>query len=130
MRPVFFPTERFLRHRAIQTKTLPVDAIQFIELLDTCIPEFLKHASLDPLLKAVVSRGFGTQVGVVEGFPLAASAKNVENGIGAAAVGDAWASSAEAVGVDTNGNERLKDGPQSIRDAEGGGGWIVARALA
>ena len=86
-------------------------------------------ASLDPLLKAGVSGGFGAQVGMLQGFPLAASAQDVEDGVSAAAVGNAGASSAEAVGVEAHRDEWLQDGPQGIRDAETGGGWIVARAL-
>ena len=128
-RPVFFPPERCLRHRSIHAQPIPVDPFQFIKLFNAGVPEFLKDASLNPFLKSVMSSGFGTQVGVLEGFPLAAGAKNVENGIGAASVRDAGSASAEAMGVEADRDERLKDGPQSIGDAEGGGGWIVARAL-
>jgi hypothetical protein len=104
--------------------------LQFIELLDSGIPEFQEDASLNPFLEAVMSRRFGTQVSVLEGVPLAASAQNVENGSGAAAIGDARSSSAEAVSVEAHGNERLKNSPEGVRDAEGGGGWIIASALA
>ena len=75
-------------------------------------------------------RGFGTQVGVREGVPLAASAQDIEDGVGAAAVGDTGASSAEAVGVEAHRDERLEDGPEGVGDAEAGGGWIIVRALA
>jgi hypothetical protein len=104
--------------------------VQFIELLHPGIPQFLKDAGRDPLLKAVVGRGFGTQVGLVQGLPLAAGAEDVENGVSAAAVGNARSPTAEAVRVEANGNKRLKDGPEGIRDAEAAGGWIIARALA
>src|SRR5688500_2920293 len=65
-RPVFFPPERCLRHRSIHAQPVPVDTFQFIKLLDPRVPEFLKHASLNPLLEAVVSSGLGTQVGVLQ----------------------------------------------------------------
>ncbi len=76
-----------------------------------------------------MSSRFGAQVGVLQGFPLTASAQDVEDSVGAASVGDAGPASTKAMGVEANGNERLKDGPQRIRDAEAGGGWIIARAL-
>ncbi len=127
--PVLSPPERCLRHRSIHAQPVPVDALQFIKLLDTGVPELQEDACLDPLLEAVMSGGFGTQVGLVEGLPLAASAKNVEDGIGTASIGDTRSSSAKAVRVEAYRNERLKHGPQSIGDAEAGRRWIVASAL-
>src|SRR5687767_5263755 len=126
--PVFFSPERCLRHRSIHAQPVPVDALEFVKLLDACLPELQEDASLDPLLEAVVSSGFGTQVGLVESFPLTASAQDVEDGVGAAAVRDAGASTTEAVGVDVLREKRLKDSPEGIRDAEAGGGWIVSSA--
>ena len=103
--------------------------MQFVKLLDAGVPELQEDASLDPFLKAVVSSGFGAQVGVLQGVPLAASAKNIEDGIGAASVGDARSASAEAVRVDSDRNERLKHGPESIGDAEAGRRCIISSAL-
>src|SRR5919199_4984088 len=56
LRPVFFPPERCLRHRAIHAQPLPVDAVQLIKLLDPSKPELLKNPCRDPFLKAVVGR--------------------------------------------------------------------------
>ena len=130
LRPVFFPPERCLRHRSIHTHPAPVDAVQFVKLLDPGIPEFQEDASLNPLLKAVMRSRFGTQVGVRESFPLTAGAQNVEDGVGAPAIGDTGAAAAEAVGVEAHRDERLQDGPESVGNTEAGGGWIIARALA
>lgn len=73
--------------------------------------------------------GFGAQVSLVQRCLLAASAQDVENGIGAASVGDARSATTKAVGIDAHRDERRKESPEGIGDAEGSGGWIIARAL-
>jgi hypothetical protein len=88
--------------------------LQFIELLDAGNPECLEDTGLDPLLIAVMGGGLGAQVGLIQGFPLAAGAQDGEDGVGAAAVGGAGASAAKAMGLDVDGDERLKDSPEGI----------------
>src|SRR5919202_87513 len=107
LRPVFFPPERCLRHRSVHAQPAPVNAVQLIELLDARQPQFLENSGVDPLLKAVVRGGLGTQVGLVQGLPLAAGAQHVEDGVSAAAVGDARASTAKAMRIDPDRDERL-----------------------
>jgi hypothetical protein len=63
------------------------------------LPEFQEHLSFDPFLEAVMGGGLGAQLGLVQGFPLAAGAQDVEDGVGAAAVWHAGASSPEAVRI-------------------------------
>src|SRR6478736_5166033 len=53
-RPVFFSPERCLRHRSIHTQPSPVDALQFVKLLDAGIPQLQEDASFDPFLEAVM----------------------------------------------------------------------------
>src|SRR5919199_3959969 len=109
VRPVFFPPERCLRHRSIQTQPGPVNAVQFSKLLDPGIPEFQEDACRHPFLKAVMGGGFGTQVGLVQGLPLAPGAQDVEDGIGTAPVGDARAATTKAVRIQPNRDEGLQD---------------------
>jgi hypothetical protein len=61
-RPVFFPPSGafvIAPSILIQFQSMPC---RFVKLLDPGVPEFQEDASLDPLLKAVMSSGFGTQV--------------------------------------------------------------------
>src|SRR5919202_4220831 len=128
--PVFFPPERCLRHRSIHAQPTPVNALQFIELLDACEPELLENTGLDPRLEAVVGGGLGTQVGLIQGFPLAARAQDIEDGVSAAAVGDARTTTPKAVAIEMDGDERLKHGPEGIGDTEGGGRRVIGRTHA
>jgi hypothetical protein len=59
----------------------------------------LKDALLDPLLKAVVGSGSGTELGGVQRFPLAAGTQHEEDGFHADTVGLAGPATAEAMGV-------------------------------
>src|SRR5215210_4589595 len=127
LRPVFSPPERCLGHRSIHTQPVPVDPVQFIKLLNASVPEFLKNARLNPFLKAVMGGGFGTQVRVLEGFPLTTRAEHIENGIGAATVGDAGPTAPKAVGVEPHRDERLQHSPEGIGNAEAGGRPVVGR---
>ena len=69
-----------------------------------------------------------TQLGLVQGLPLAARAQDVEDRISTAAIGDARSSSAEAMGIDVDRQERLEHRPEGIGDAKTGGGPIIGRA--
>ena len=97
----------------------------FVELLDTGLPQLEEHASCDPLLKAVVGSGRGTHLGLAQGLPLAATAQDEENGIGALTVRDARASSAEPVGVHLLWTAWLADRPACSGEAQAGGRAVV-----
>ena len=80
---------------------------------------------MDPFLETIVGRGFGAQLRLVQGLPLATGTEDVEDGIGAAAVGNPRTSAAEAVGVEMDRDEGLQDGPEGIGHTEAGGGAVV-----
>jgi hypothetical protein len=104
--------------------------LQLVKLFHSCKPEFLEDPRLDPLLEAVVGGGLGTEVSLIERFPLAAGAQDIEDGVGAAAVGYSRAATAEAVEVQPDRDERFQHCPERIGDAEGGGGAIIRSAHA
>jgi len=56
----------------------------------------------------------GAQLGLVQRAPLAAGPQDEEDGIRTGAIRHARASSAKAVGIDMDGQQRLEDGPQLI----------------
>src|SRR5215470_5333210 len=97
--PVFFPPERRLGHRAVHAQPGPVNALQLVKLCHPSLPKFQEDLGVDPCLKAVMGRGFGTQLRLIQGLPLAARAEHIENGIGTAAIRHTWAAAAKAVGV-------------------------------
>src|SRR3712207_3859399 len=88
LRPVFFPPERCLRHRAIPTQPGPVNAVPVVKLRHPRLPELEKDAGCDPFLKAIMGGGLGTEVGQLQGVPLTASTQDVEDGVGALPVRD------------------------------------------
>jgi hypothetical protein len=61
--------------------------------------------------------GPGTELGSVQSLPLASGAENEEDGIGTDAVGGAWATAAEAVGVDMFGDADFQRVPEVVWDA-------------
>ncbi len=68
------------------------------------------------------------ELGLVQGLPLAAGAQHVEDRISTGAIGDARASSAEAMLVDMDRQEGLEHRPEGIGDAKAGGGSVIGRA--
>src|SRR5260370_40040339 len=58
------------------------------------------------------------QFGLIEGLPLASRAQDVEDGIGTVAVRHPWASSAKAMRIDMDRQQRVQHCPQLIRDAK------------
>jgi len=56
--------------------------------------------------------------GLIEGLPLASRAQDVEDGIGTVAVRHPWASSAKAMRIDMDRQQRVQHCPQLIRDAK------------
>src|SRR5690349_7504300 len=98
--PVFFPPKRRFGHRPIHTQPVPVDTLQLVEVFHAVLPQLQEDARFDPRRKAVMGGGLGTQLGLVQRRPLTAAAQHVEDGIGAATVGDTRAASAKAMAVD------------------------------
>jgi hypothetical protein len=123
--PVFFPAQRRFRQRPVHRQPIPLDPAQLIKLLDARLPQLEKHPSFHPGLKSVMCCRMGTQLGLVEGVPLAAGPQDVENRIGTGSIRHSRSSSAKAMGVDVNGQQWLKDGPQRIRNAKSGRGAVV-----
>ncbi len=115
--PVFFPAQRSFRHRSIHTQPIPIHPAHLIELLDSSEPSLEKDACFHPLLKAIVRGRMRTQVGLVEGLPLASSSQNEEDGVGTVSIWHAWPSAAKAMRIDMRWQQRLEDCPQLIGNA-------------
>lgn len=80
-------------------------------------PEILEDAGLDPFLKAVVGGGSRAELGGVQGLPLAAGTQHEEDGLHADAVGLAWPTATEAVGVFMFGQQGSDGLPKIIGDS-------------
>src|SRR5882672_11987905 len=74
--PVFFPTQRRLGHRPVQTLPLPLDALQAVVLRQCLAPQFFEHATVHPLLKVRMNRAAGAELGR-HGLPLATGPQHV-----------------------------------------------------
>jgi hypothetical protein len=126
--PGFFPPERSLGHRAVQASPGPVKTLPFVNLGHSRVPEFQEDARVDPFLKAVVGGGVGTQLGLMEGFPLAARAEHVKHGVGTAAIRHTRPAATKAVGMHPGGEQWCENGPPLIRHAESSSGAVVRGA--
>src|SRR5262245_53827567 len=58
--PVFFPSQRRLGHGTVHAQPVPVNALEFVKLFHPRLPEFQGDVRVDPHLKPVMGRGFGT----------------------------------------------------------------------
>ncbi len=116
--PVFFPAQRRFGHRPVHTQPLPVNATEFIKLLNSGLPECEEDSRLHPLLKAIMGCRVRTQLGLIQGLPLATRSQHVEDGIGTVAIRHPWASSPKAMGIHMHRQQRLQLRPQLIRDAK------------
>src|SRR5438105_12884184 len=105
--PVFSPTQWRFGHRPIHREPVPVDPADLLKLLQSCLPQLEEDSGLHPLLKAVMGRRVCTQLGLIQGLPLAPRAQHIEDGIGTLAIGHAWASSPKAIGVHMDRQQRL-----------------------
>ena len=123
--PVFFPPERRLGHRPVHAQPVPRDALQLVKLFHPRLPEFQENVRFDPCLKPIVGRGFGTQLSLLQGCPLAARAEHIENGIGTAAIWYTWTPATKAMGIYPDREQRCEDGPEHIRDTEPSGCAVV-----
>jgi hypothetical protein len=124
--PVFFPPEGCLGHAPVQAQPGPVDPFQAVVVEQAGLPQLEEDALGDPLLEAVVGGRAGAEARGVQGLPLAAGAQDVEDGVGADAVGGARPAAPEGVGVDVLGDEGLHHIPQFVGEAPvvGNGGRI------
>ncbi len=127
--PVFFPTQGRFGQRSVHGEPVPVNPAEFIKAPDSCLPALEKDPCFYPHLKPIVRRRMGTQLGLIQRLPLAASAQDVEDGVGTGAIGHARPSSTKAMGIDVDREERLKYGPEVIRDAKSSGRTVIGRAL-
>src|SRR5438874_1504286 len=105
--PVFFPAQRGFGHRPIHREPVPVDPAGLLKLLQSGLPQLEEDSGLHPLLKAIMGGGVGTQLGLIQGLPLAPRAQHVEDGIGTVAIRYTWASSPKAMGVHMHRQQRL-----------------------
>jgi len=115
--PVFFPPQGRLGHAPVHAQPLPVDALKAVVFEQPRLPERQEDAGRGPLLEAVVGCGAGAELGGVEGLPLTAGAEDEEDGIHADAIGGAWPSTAEAMGVDVGGDVHLDLSPEVVGNA-------------
>src|SRR5947209_12278889 len=127
--PFFFPAQGGFRHRPVHTQPLPVNPTEFIKLLDSGLPEGEEDAGLHPLLKAIMGRRVRTQLGLIQGLPLASRAQHVEDGIGTVAIRHPWASSSKAMRIHMHRQQRVQLRPQLIRNAKARGRAIIRRPL-
>jgi hypothetical protein len=109
--PGIFTTQRGLAHRPIHAQPGPIYLFQFIKLLYPFLPQFEEHSGLNPLPVAVVPCRTGTQVGLVERFPLATGSQDVKNAVGTFSIRDTRASTPESVRIHVNRQQRLQDIP-------------------
>jgi hypothetical protein len=115
--PVFFPPEGRLGHAPVHTQPVPVDAHQAVVFEQACLPHLEEDALLDPALEAVVGRGAGTELGGVQGLPLAAGAQDEEDGVHTGAVGRGRPTTTKGMGIHPLGDQPINLSPQIIGDA-------------
>jgi hypothetical protein len=130
LRPGFFPAQRRFGQRPVHRQPVPLDPTQFLKLLDSRVPELEEDAGFHPGLQALMCRRMRTQLGLVQGLPLAAGAQDVEDGLGAGPIGHPWTASAKAMPIDMLRQQGFEHRPQLIRNAESSGGAVLGRTLA
>src|SRR5512135_171388 len=112
--PVFPPTERGLGHRPVQALPLPLDALQFVVLVQGDAPEVSEDPLGGPLLEVVV-QGTATAEFGWGGFPLTAGAEDVEDAVEHRPQVRPGSPPLGALGI--LGQERLDSLPQGIGNA-------------
>ncbi len=70
-----------------------------------------------------------TQLGLVQGLPLASRSQHIEDRIRTASICNARSPASKAMRIDVDGQEWLQHGPQFVGDAISGGGPVIRRAL-
>ena len=121
---VFAAQGRF-GHGPIHAQPGPIKARQLIKLRHTRLPQPQKDVGLNPDLIAIMCRRAGTQVGVVERFPLAASPQHIKNRIRALPIRDPRPSAPKAVRIHVDRQQWLQNRPQCIRNPKTGRGFVI-----
>jgi hypothetical protein len=70
-----------------------------------------KDIRFHPLLKAIMRGRMRTQLGLVQGLPVAAGSQDVEDRVDTVSIRHARSSSAKAMGVDMHGQQGLEHCP-------------------
>jgi hypothetical protein len=109
--PVFFPAQGRFGHRPVHREPLPVNALQFVKLLQSCLPELEEDTLIDPFLKAIMGRRMRTQLGLIQGLPLTPRSQHVKNGVSTGSIWHAWPSSTKAVRVHMHRQQGLQNLP-------------------
>jgi hypothetical protein len=128
--PVFFPPEGCFGHAPIHTQPRPINALQAIVFQQAGFPQFPENPGRDPLLKAIMSCGAGTDIGGIQRFPLTAGTQNKKDGVHACAVVGAGPTSAKAMGIHMPGQDHVDFFPKLVGNAPflGGDGNVHACA--
>jgi len=113
--PVFSPTQGSLGHRAIHTHPRPVQSFQFVIGFQTTHPERLEDAGCLPFLKTPVGRRTGTDARGIQGIPLGASPKDMEDRVHGIAVIHPRTATAVWVRILVFRQQGLNKRPQIIR---------------
>src|SRR6266545_277685 len=114
--PVFSPTQRRFRQRAVEGLPLPLDPREFVVSKQAAVPEFPEHSRLGPFLEAAVGTALGAEAGGGQRIPLAAGAQHEENGVHGGSVVHPRVMTTERVGLSRR-NQRLDLCPKIVRDA-------------
>lgn len=73
--PVFFPSQRGLRHRAVHRQPRPINLVDCIKRQQPQAPELLEYPGLSPLLEQPMRRTTRANTGGTQGIPLTARAQ-------------------------------------------------------
>src|SRR5277367_3079012 len=111
--PVFFPTQRRLGHRPVQTLPLPIDPLQFVVLTQGEFPELLEHTQRHPLLKVSVDRAAGSKL-PGHRFPLTARRQDIQDAADDVSHGQQRAATFATRFV--NGDKKIDPFPQGVGD--------------
>jgi hypothetical protein len=95
--PVFSPTQRCLRHHAVECLPVPLDAFQFLIGEEPTDPKLPEDPGPGPLLEAPVRGTFRTDAGGRQSVPLAAGTQDEEKGVHGRAVRHARVMAAQGV---------------------------------
>ena len=91
-------------------------------------PESRFKARFHPDLEPIMRCRKGTQLGLIQGLPLAAGAYHREDRVGAGTIRYARPSSATAMGIHVDGYQRIKHRPEFIRDPPSSSRLVIGRA--
>jgi len=93
--PVFFPSQRRLRHCTVHRQPRPINLVKRIERQQPEAPELFEYPRLSPLLESSVRRTARTDSGSAQRVPLAPRAQYEQDGIHRSPVAHPWVVTAE-----------------------------------